>query len=171
MIDRRHFMIGAGALLTASFVRRASAFSAVRAGRPLIVPAVQGAGGDALRLLASRQRGRQLAGCHLGRTQPLRRRLRDVARASAQPCPSLETDDEIERVLRKGDLPVDDLDTRLNRFGWEDRMGQLRRPPGQRVPNSCSRASIWVPQDQRLGRPARSSFRSSGVSRQLLHLG
>src|SRR3984957_8093965 len=40
MIDRRHFLIGAGALLTASFVRRASAFSKKR-GRPLIVPAVQ----------------------------------------------------------------------------------------------------------------------------------
>jgi hypothetical protein len=40
MIDRRHFLIGAGAFLTASFVRRASAFSKKR-GRPLILPAVQ----------------------------------------------------------------------------------------------------------------------------------
>ena len=40
MIDRRHFLIGAGALLTASFVRRASAFSK-KTGRPLILPAVQ----------------------------------------------------------------------------------------------------------------------------------
>ena len=40
MIDRRHFLIGAGALLTAPFVRRASAFSKKR-GRPLILPAVQ----------------------------------------------------------------------------------------------------------------------------------
>jgi hypothetical protein len=40
MIDRRHFLIGAGALLTASFVRRASAFCK-KTGRPLIVPAVQ----------------------------------------------------------------------------------------------------------------------------------
>ena len=40
MIDRRHFLIGAGALLTASFVRRASAISK-KTGRPLIVPAAQ----------------------------------------------------------------------------------------------------------------------------------
>ena len=39
MIDRRHFLIGAGALLTASFVRRASAFSK-KTGGPLILPAV-----------------------------------------------------------------------------------------------------------------------------------
>lgn len=40
MIDRRHFLIGAGALLTASFVRRASAFSK-KIGGPLILSAVQ----------------------------------------------------------------------------------------------------------------------------------
>ena len=40
MIDRRHFLIGAGALLTASFVRRASTFSK-KTGRPLILPTVQ----------------------------------------------------------------------------------------------------------------------------------
>jgi hypothetical protein len=37
MFDRRHFLIGAGALLTASFVRRATAFSR-KAGEPLILP-------------------------------------------------------------------------------------------------------------------------------------
>ena len=37
MFNRRHFLIGAGGLLTASFVRRASAFSR-RAGEPLILP-------------------------------------------------------------------------------------------------------------------------------------
>src|ERR1700729_4599303 len=40
MLDRRHFLIGAGALLTASFVRRASAFSQ-KAGGPLILPSVR----------------------------------------------------------------------------------------------------------------------------------
>ena len=35
MFDRRRFLIGAGALLTASFVRRATAFSR-KAGEPLI---------------------------------------------------------------------------------------------------------------------------------------
>ena len=40
MFDRRHFLSGAGALLTASFVRRASAFSQ-KAGGPLILPSVR----------------------------------------------------------------------------------------------------------------------------------
>ena len=37
MFDRRHFLIGAGALLTASFVNRAKAFSR-RSGTPLVLP-------------------------------------------------------------------------------------------------------------------------------------
>ena len=111
MIDRRHFLIGAGALLTASFVRRASAFSkkdrqaADCACRP-------GARGDALRLLASRQRARRLARVtRAGST--IRAAGPDLARASAQPGHPLETDDEIERACRKYDLPVDALDTHL----------------------------------------------------------
>ena len=36
MLDRRHFLIGAGALLTASFVTRAKAFSR-RSGEPLVL--------------------------------------------------------------------------------------------------------------------------------------
>ena len=40
MVDRRHFLIGTGVLLTASFVRRASAFSQ-KAGAPLILPSVR----------------------------------------------------------------------------------------------------------------------------------
>ena len=40
----------------------------------------------------------------------------------------LETDDEIERACGKYDLPVDDLDTRLNGFGWEDRWDNFAGP-------------------------------------------
>ena len=36
MIDRRHFLTGAGALLTASFVNRAKAFSR-KSGEPLVL--------------------------------------------------------------------------------------------------------------------------------------
>ena len=36
MLDRRHFLIGAGALLTASFVKQAKAFSR-RSGTPLVL--------------------------------------------------------------------------------------------------------------------------------------
>ena len=40
----------------------------------------------------------------------------------------LETDDEIERACGKYDLLVDDLDTRLNGFGWEDRWDNFAGP-------------------------------------------
>ena len=51
MLDRRHFLIGAGALLTASFVSRANAFSR-KAGEPLVLSSGQKAGGDPLCLPA-----------------------------------------------------------------------------------------------------------------------
>src|SRR5580704_4842117 len=40
MLDRRHFLIGAGALLTASFVTKAKAFSR-DTGKPLVLPAAK----------------------------------------------------------------------------------------------------------------------------------
>src|SRR5580704_16252383 len=117
MIDRRHFLIGAGALLTASFVRRASAFSKKR-GRPLIVPAAQ----EPEETLYANWR------VSLGPDRPFapppptwRERLRSLGHP-------LETDDEIERACRKYDLPVNDLDTRLNGFGWEDRWDNFAGP-------------------------------------------
>src|SRR6202041_581406 len=118
MIDRRHFLIGAGALLTASFVRRASAFSKKR-GRPLIVPAVQE---PEETLYVYWQTDSEVANWRvsLGPDQPFAPpppTWREHLRSLEHP---LETDDEIERACRKYDLSVDDLDTRLNGFGWED---------------------------------------------------
>jgi hypothetical protein len=158
MIDRRHFLIGAGALLTASFVRRASAF-ARKTGRPLIVPAVQE---PEETLYVYWQADSEVANWRvsLGPDQPFAPpppTWREHLRSLGHP---LETDDEIERACRKYDLPVDDLDTRLNGSGWEDRWDNFAGPrPGR---STCSTASIWVTQDQRLDRPARSSSRSSG---------
>jgi hypothetical protein len=37
MLDRRRFLVGAGGLLTAAFVRKASAFSR-KVGEPLVLP-------------------------------------------------------------------------------------------------------------------------------------
>ena len=119
MIDRRHFLIGAGALLTASFVRRASVFSK-ETGRPLILPAVQE---PEETLYVYWQADSEVAnwGVSLGPDQPFAPpppTWREHLRSLGHP---LETDDEIERACRKYDLPVDDLDTRLNGFGWKAR--------------------------------------------------
>ena len=81
----------------------------------------------------------------------------------------LETDDEIERACRKFDLPVDDLDTRLNGFGWEDRWDNFAGPQAKAF--HLLKGLDLGHSGSRLGRPARSSSRSSGVSGQLLHLG
>jgi hypothetical protein len=98
VIDHRHFLIGAGALLTASFVRRASAFSR-KTGGPLILPAVQE---PEETLYVYWQADNEVANWRvsLGPDQPfapspqtLREHLRSLGH-------SLETDDEIER-LRK----------------------------------------------------------------------
>jgi hypothetical protein len=135
MIDRRHFLIGAGALLSASFVRRASAFSQ-KAGGPLILPSVRKPEetlyvymqdcefdeDDEVAEYDAKWRA------SLGPDQPFapppptwREHLRSLGHR-------LETPDEIERVCRKYDLPVDDLDTRLNGFGWEDRWDNFAGP-------------------------------------------
>ena len=121
------FLIGAGALLTASFVRRASAFSQ-KAGEPLILPAARKPE-ETLYVYSARRTARSPNWrVSLGPDQPFappaptwREHLRSLGH-------SLETDDEIERACGKYDLPVEDLDTRLNGFGWEDRWDNFAGP-------------------------------------------
>jgi hypothetical protein len=168
MIDRRYFLIGAGALLTASFVRRASAFSK-KTGRPLILPAFQE---PEQTLYAYWQADSEVANWRvsLGPDQPFAPpppTWREHLRSLGHP---LETDDEIERACLKYDLPVDDLDTRLNGFGWEDRWDNFAGPQakafhllkGLDLGHSGSALRQARPDHLRGVR---------GVSRQLLHLG
>ena len=115
MIDRRHFLIGAGALLTASFVRRASAFSQ-KAGRPLILPSVrkpeetlfvymQDCGFDEDDEVAEYDAKWRVS---LGPDQPFAPpppTWREHLRALGHP---LETHDEIERACMEHDLPLEE---------------------------------------------------------------
>jgi hypothetical protein len=128
MFDRRRFLIGAGALLTASFVRRASAFSR-KAGEPLILSAARKP--EETLYVYSQKEWNDHGGewrVSLGPDQPF-----------APPAPTwrehlralghhLETNDEIERVCNERDLRLDELDTRLNGFGWEDRWDNFAGP-------------------------------------------
>ena len=80
MFDRRRFLIGAGALLTASFVRRASAFSR-KAGEPLILSPARK---PEETLYVYPQEGMETTtaengACRLARTSLSRRRLRPGA--------------------------------------------------------------------------------------------
>jgi len=135
MIDRRHFLIGAGALLTASFVRRASAFSQ-KAGGPLILPSVrkpeetlyvymQDCEFDENDEVAEYDAKWRVS---LGPDQPFAPpppTWREHLRALGHP---LDTDDEIERACIEHDLPLDELDVRLNGFGWEDSWDNFTGP-------------------------------------------
>ena len=158
MIDRRHFLIGAGALLTAPFVRRASAFSQ-KDRQAADFAAVAGAGGDALRLLANRKRGRQLASATRARPAVCATGS-DLARASAQPWAFTR------ELMTKSSAPAESMIC-LSMISTPASTASGGRTDGTTSPGlkrrrfTCSRASIWVTQDQRLGRPAKSSSRSS----------
>jgi hypothetical protein len=126
MIDRRHFLIGAGALLTASFVKRAKAFSR-RSGAPLVLPSVRKAEETLYVYRQESDYGGEWR-VSLGPDQPFapppptwRAHLRSLGHR-------LETPDEIERVCREHDLPREELDVRLNGFGWEDSWDNFTGP-------------------------------------------
>jgi hypothetical protein len=126
MIDRRHFLIGAGALVTASFVNRAKAFSR-RSGKPLVLPPARKPEETLYVYPQESDNGGEWR-VSLGPDQPFappRPTWREHLRALGH-C--LETPDEIERVCRQHDLAMDDLDVHLNGFGWEDSWDNFTGP-------------------------------------------
>jgi hypothetical protein len=126
MIDRRHFLIGAGALLTASFVNRAKAFSR-RSGKPLVLSPERKPEETLYVYRQETDYGGEWR-VSLGPDQPFAPpppTWREHLRALGHP---LETDDEIERACIEHDLPREDLDVRLNGFGWEDSWDNFTGP-------------------------------------------
>src|SRR3984957_3186801 len=112
MLDRRHFLIGAGALLTASFVNRAKAFSR-RSGKPLVLPPARR---PEETLYVYRQESDYGGGWRvsLGPDQPFAPpppTWREHLRSLGHP---LGTDGEIERACREHHLLQEELDVRLN---------------------------------------------------------
>jgi hypothetical protein len=126
MIDRRHFLIGAGALLTASFVNRAKAFSR-RSGEPLVLPSIRKPEETLYVYRQESDDGGEWR-VSLGPDQPFAPpppTWREHLRSLGHP---LDTQDEIERACIEHDLPLDDLDVRLNGFGWEDSWDNFTGP-------------------------------------------
>ena len=126
MFDRRHFLIGAGALLTASFVNRAKAFSR-RSRTPLVLPSARKPEETLYVYRQESDYGGEWR-VSLGPDQPFAPpppTWREHLRALGHP---LDTDDEIERVCREHDLPLRELDVRLNGFGWEDSWDNFTGP-------------------------------------------
>jgi hypothetical protein len=126
MLDRRHFLIGAGALLTASFVNRAKAFSR-RSGKPLVLSPAR----KPEEILYVYRQESDYGGewrVSLGPDQPFAPpppTWREHLRSLGHP---LDTQDEIECACREHDLPLDELDVRLNGFGWEDSWDNFTGP-------------------------------------------
>ena len=128
MLDRRYFLIGAGALLAASFVNRAKAFSR-KSGEPLVLSPARK---PEETLYVYRQEIWSDYGgewrVSLGPDQPFAPpppTWREHLRALGHP---LDTDDEIERACIEHDLPLEELDVRLNGFGWEDSWDNFTGP-------------------------------------------
>ena len=109
MFDRRHFLIGAGALLTASFMNRAKAFSR-RSRTPLVLPSARKPEETLFVYRQESDDGGEWR-VSLGPDQPFAPpppTWREHLRALGHP---LDTDDaEIERVCREHDLPLRELD-------------------------------------------------------------
>ncbi len=126
MLDRRHFLIGAGALLTASFVNRAKAFSR-RSGTPLVLSPDRKPEETLYVYPQESDYGGEWR-VSLGPDQPFAPpppTWREHLRSLGHP---LDTQDEIERVCREHDLRLEELDVRLNGFGWEDSWDNFTGP-------------------------------------------
>ena len=145
MIDRRHFLIGAGGLLTASFVRRATAFSK-KTGRPLILPAAQEPE-ETLYVYWQADSGSPIGACHSGRISRSRRRLRpggSICAALGIPSrPRTKSSASAESMICPSMISTPALTASGGRT--DGTTSPARRP--RRI--TCSRASIWVTQDQR----------------------
>jgi hypothetical protein len=126
MFDRRYFLIGAGALLTASFVNRAKAFSR-KSGKPFVLSLAR-VPEETLYVYRQESDYGGKWRVSLGPDQPFapppptwREHLRSLGHR-------LDTDDDIERVCRERGLSLDELDVRLNGFGREDSWDNFTGP-------------------------------------------
>ena len=129
MLDRRRFLIGAGALLTASFVTKAKAFSR-DTGRPLVLPAARAS--EQTLYIYNEQDWNESAYAKwrvtLGEDNPIppptptwREHLLSLGRR-------LDTDHEIERVCVEHDLLPEELDAKVDGYWWQDRWDHFTGP-------------------------------------------
>jgi hypothetical protein len=128
MLDRRRFLLGAGGLLTATFVRKATAYSRT-AGDPLVLPSARRP--EETLCVYSQDWIEPPYGkwrVSLGPNQPF-----------APPPPTwrehlrshgfrLDTADDIERIYFEKGLTPEDLDKPLDGFGWEDMWDNFTGP-------------------------------------------
>ena len=133
MLDRRSFLIGAGALLTASFVTKAKAFSR-DTGEPLLLPLARR---PEETLYIYRQEWNDCESndyegkwrVSLGPDEPVAPPLptwREYLRSRGH---RLDTDADIARACaQNGSLTLEELDRNLDAFGWQDMWDNFTGP-------------------------------------------
>ena len=139
MVTRRGFLIGAGAVVTAPFVKKATAFSRT-AGEPLILPLAKRPSetlyiyeqdsegwrdyeyGEAPYFRCGKWR------VSLGPNQPFapppptwRQHLRGLGHR-------IDTDEDVQCILAEMSLTPEELDSPLDGFGWEDMWDNFNGP-------------------------------------------
>jgi hypothetical protein len=129
MLDRRGFLIGAGGLLTAAFVRRATAFSR-KVGEPLVLPTARKPE-ETLYIYAQDSDPKAWVGrwrVSLGPNKldappppTWREHLRSLGHR-------LESEADIERICIQKGLEPQDLDAQVDGFWWEDMWDNFTGP-------------------------------------------
>ena len=128
MLDRRRFLLGAGGLVTAAFVRKATAYSRT-VGEPLVLPSARRP--EETLYVYSQDWIEPPYGkwrVSLGPNQPF-----------APPPPTwrehllnhgyrLDTADDFERIYSEKGLTPEELDKPLDGFGWEDMWDNFTGP-------------------------------------------
>jgi hypothetical protein len=177
MLDRRHFLIGVGNLLTATFVRKATAFSQAT-GRPLILPAAK-APEEAL-FIYEVGRGESPYGSNfydeesdelpfpkwrvtLGPDDPLPpptptwgEYLRDLGY-------QLESPDEIRRAFSERHVTPEQLNAKVDGYWWQDRWDNFTGPQAKAF-HLLKELQVGAPPDSRLRQAGELVFDELGGS-------
>jgi hypothetical protein len=142
MLTRRGFLIGAGAMVTGAFVKKATAFSRT-AGEPLILPLAKRPA-ETLYIYQQDCEGwsydedDEEGGAPLYRYGKWRVSL-GPNQPFAPPPPTwrehlrskghrLDTEEDVERILAEKSLTPEELDSPLDDFGWEDMWDNFNGP-------------------------------------------
>ena len=180
MLTRRGFLIGAGSLLTAAFVSKATAFSR-DTGKPLILPSVRKPEETLYVYLQDYEVDENDEVVEydakwrvsLGPDQPVapppptwREHLRSRGHR-------LDTDDHIARVCaQNGSLTLEELDRTLDAYGWQDMCRTTSPVPRRWAHHLLKRLDLWRSHELQTQAIGRNYFpRVWWRSRQLLHLG
>jgi hypothetical protein len=160
MLDRRRFLVGAGGLVTAAFVRKATAFSRT-AGEPLVLPFTK-MPDETLYVYAQDwiepPYGKWRVS--LGLDQPVAPpppTWREYLRSHGH---RLDTVDDIERIYFEKGLTAEDLDKPLDGFGWEDMWDNFTGPQAK-AHHLLKELDLGAP-DSKLGGAGQITFESYG---------